>query len=599
MQKMMGCAFEKFSQMSLRTAALLCLVCLSFFAQAQVPVVGQMSSAGVLTVPAALEKINLRPYWQETTLPAAHGLSVDALMALPADQFVRNAGQMVANLGHDKELLLRTRLQFEKTDPVWTLEIPLARLDEVFVHYRFADNIWHTAHMGDRVPFKEWPFLNQHPAVQLNGIGNTVDVLLQVRHAGRFTGPVWVKSDIVFRNERLYHGLLNGLIMGFMMAMAVVCVASWRAFGNSAFNWVAVQLLMFAFAVATYQGYGDMFIWGDAYPNWRDQSKLISTMFLLAVMLPLFTTSLGMRATDNFSWGLSIFVGILVLVIGCAMSLMVPAQWRVTGAAVLSITVLSGAAWVCVTAVRRGERIGMWLSLCLGMYAFCIVATALDNLFPIEIVDITTVAPLGYAVGTLCLIYGLYRTHRFGKTVRTQDLGADRFVDALTGLPNREGFDKEFAHHILQLRALGNDAVFVLVRLAGVPELAEYIGREQFEEGVLTLGASLVSCLLPGETLARLNDTTFAIIASEHTDSASADQLASQVLARCLVAYSPGREVRSRVVILPIPSGGSLAESVLHKCESALLIAQPGKRIIKLHANGQPVHSGISLNSST
>ena len=576
--------------------AVLALGATGFFciAQAQLasPTTLLSPSPGVIEVPAGIEIFNLRPYWLEQTLPAAHGLSPDALIALPAEQFVRNTGQIAANLDYNKTLLLRTQMQFEVVDKVWILEIPMARLDEVFIHYRYAKGAWHTAHMGDKVAYKEWPFPNQHPAVQLVGTGPTLDVLLEVRHAGRFTAPVWMKGDTEFRNDRLRFGALNGLIIGFMMAMALVCVASWRAFGIGAFNWVAVQLLMFAFAVTAYQGYGDLFLWKDASPWWRDQSKLISTMFLLAVMLPLFSSVLRLRKTDPFVWGASLTAGFLTLVTGCTMAAVLPAQLRVTGAAALSILILAAATWLCIAAVRRGERIAVWLCLCFGLYAFCIIATAVDNLIRIESVDVPHIAPLGYAFGTLFLIYGMYTNHRFGTSVHQQQ-GGDRFIDVLTGLPNRDGLDKEFAHQVLQLRAQRSSAVFLLVRLQDADRDAEDLGREKFEEGVVNLAAALVGCILPGETLARLDDITFAIVASEHKDSASADQLTAQVLARSMASHGPGDKVLARVVVLPIPSGGSLLEGVLHKCEQALIAAPFGKRIIKLHASGKPINSAI------
>ena len=587
-----------FVHAALRAWALLCFACGLCSVQVHAQVASQvqpsaLAKTSVVTIPAGTKKFNLRPVWGEKIVPVAQAMSADKIMALPADQFAPDADHIAASLGYDKELWLRTQLRFEDVGKDWMLAIPMSRLDEVFVHFRFADNVWHTAHMGDKVPYTEWPFVNTNPAVKIMGPGNTLDVLIQVRHGGRFTAPVWIESDATFRFERLRYGVYNGLIIGFMIATALACVLAGRALGNRAFYWTALQSFLFALAIVAYQGYGDAFIWGDASPWWRDQSKLLVSLLVLASMLPMSASALSLHTRDRFLWRASHGASVLAVLAGLVICVYLPAQMRVPASAVVCLFVLTCVAWLCFNAVRHGERIANWACMGFGLYAVCVIATALDNIVSFRGLDMPTLAPFGYAVGTLLLIFGLMNNHRFGKTMRKQDIETNRLLDELTGLPNREGLDKEYAHQVLQLRSEHATAVFIMVRFARADELAQEQGRERFEDGIVSLSAALVGCMLPGETLARLDDATFAIIASEHNDSASADQLAAQILARCMVAQPSGKEVSARLVVLPIPAGGSLVETVLHKCESALLAAPTGKRIIKLHANGRPVNSGI------
>jgi GGDEF domain-containing protein len=555
------------------------------------PAWAQIASAepGKVVTAANFDKVNLRTHWLETVLDASHGLGPDALFALPAAQFGPSPGKIARNLGLDKVLLIKAKLQLNPTGEAAMLDIPMARLDSVRVHYRPEGGVWRSSHLGDHVPYKNWPFMNTHPSLPIVGAGASVDLLLEVRHAGRFTTPVWIKSDGVFRTERLQLGVYNGLIVGFMVAMAMVCVASWRAFGNSAFNWVAMQLLLYALGTLAYHGYGDMLIWGDANAWWRDQGKFVCSVLILAMLLPMFSAALGLRKSDRLLWILCQTAGVLTLCAAFVIPLLLAAQARVAAAAALSLCVLGAAAWLCALVVRRRERIGTWLSVCLAMYAFCIVMTAVDNVAYVELVDMATLAPVGYALGTLFVIYGLYTSHRFGNVVLAPHSGGDVRFDPSTGLPNRAGFADALAAQVLRLRFSHTVAVLLWVRLSGTQTLAQSQGRDAFEAALVKLCASLVGYLAPGETIARLEDDTLAILAGTRQDRESADLLSSQVLARCIAAFDERDQISVRMVVAPIPTVDSSMSGIAHLCERALKATPPSKHIIKLNSKGQPI----------
>ena len=348
---------------------------------------------------------------------------------------------------------------------------------------------------------------------------------------------------------------------------------------------MALQLCFFALGELAYHGYGDLLLWRDASPWWREQSKFISTMLILSTMLPAFAACAGLRSTDPLAWWGCLALGALVLCMGFATPLWLPAEGRVVVGAVLSLLVLGAAAWLCRVVLVRRERLGPWLSLCLGLYATCIVLTALEVGAVIPGSSGSVIAPAGYALGTLLLVYGLFVSHRFGK-IGPVPRRASALVDAATGLPNREAFGNELARQILALRARGQIAALLWVRLAGTEEAAQQRGREAFEASVLRWGAALADCLQPGEPLARLDDATFAIIATGHSNAKSVDALAATVLARTLSSFEARDKVDCRVVLVPLPAGRSTVEGIAHLCERALKTAPLGKRILRLRSGG-------------
>ncbi len=554
--------------------------------------VGADAGTGAVAVSAQQPLVNLRTHWQQAVLPASHGLSPDALLALPASQFSPGNSRSVPNLSAQQVLLLRTRVSFETVDKsqpqLWALEIPMARVDDVQVHHRFAGGAWRSARMGDRVPFKNWPFASNYPMLKFAQEGAQLDVLLEVRHAGRFTTPVWLQTDGVAHADQLKRNLYNGLVVGFMLASALLGLMAWRAFGNTAFVWVALQMTLFALGETAYHGHGDFLLWGDASPWWRDQSKFLSTMLILAVLIPTFAASAGLHFSERGLWLMCLAAGVLTAMVGFALPALLPAQLRVGAAMLLVLFVLGMAAWLCKRAFAQGERIAPWLLAAWILYTSCILLTAVDNSAYIEGLRAAHIAPLGYALGTVSLMYGLYASHRFGNTAAVHAGSAKALTDASTGLPNRAGFANELARHVLDLRQRRKSGAVLWLRLDGAEHLAQALGREAFEDTTVRLAAALADCLVGGETLARLADDTFVMVASEHNDSKSADQLATQVLARALAAFEPQHKVQCRVVWLPIPSGQSSPERITHVCERALARAPVGKRIIKLLPNGQP-----------
>jgi GGDEF domain-containing protein len=166
-------------------------------------------------------------------------------------------------------------------------------------------------------------------------------------------------------------------------------------------------------------------------------------------------------------------------------------------------------------------------------------------------------------------------------------------VDASTGLPNRAGFETELAQQVLQLRQSGQNGVLLWLRLDGAMAWAQRLGREAFENQAIQLSAALSDCLAKGESISRLDDSTYAIIASQRHSAAQAQALASQVLARSMAIGETRGEVTVRIVMLPLPAGSSSAAAAEHACEKALSSTAATQRIVKLRANGEVLNSGV------
>ncbi len=124
-------------------------------------------------------------------------------------------------------------------------------------------------------------------------------------------------------------------------------------------------------------------------------------------------------------------------------------------------------------------------------------------------------------------------------------LGTLEYVDEATGLPNR----RRFLELVEASLALDRPVSVIAVRFGNHDRIAETLNLPEAEAAARRIAERLAANLLPGETLARVGEADFAVLAPPPAEpGAAASELAAR-LARCAGALTVGGvEVRPRLL---------------------------------------------------
>jgi diguanylate cyclase (GGDEF)-like protein/PAS domain S-box-containing protein len=176
-------------------------------------------------------------------------------------------------------------------------------------------------------------------------------------------------------------------------------------------------------------------------------------------------------------------------------------------------------------------------------------------------------------------------------TVPKRDRDELRYLsehDALTGLYNRRGLDRQLGQALAHARRHGVPSALLLMDLDGFKQVNDRFGHLRGDRMLRDVACALRRRMRAGDTIARLGGDEFAVVARFVTE-AGAEALARDLLAvaRSAAAREPlDADIRMTmsVGLVPLPGGGQDPLAVIAAADRAMYEAK--------RAGGDAVHIG-------
>ncbi|MGB3483293.1 MAG: EAL domain-containing protein [Mycobacterium sp.] len=234
----------------------------------------------------------------------------------------------------------------------------------------------------------------------------------------------------------------------------------------------------------------------------------------------LLVMSLGALAPNEFLLVDVIFtIGVIALVAGVAVLITGPRlrTWQFQFLVVLSIAMITVSVHLSGTAATAVSLATLYVFVAFAAFflswlesAMCVAVALVSST---TVLTVSPVAPwwsaLTAASSTVVLASVIVY---FGQLMSS----AER--DALTGLPNRQGFNRLLAHEVDRAKAGGPRPVVVFVRLALFDGIHDRLGQHAGDQLIRHTVDSWLEALGPDDIVARLGDDEFAVLLPASTE---------------------------------------------------------------------------------
>ena len=111
---------------------------------------------------------------------------------------------------------------------------------------------------------------------------------------------------------------------------------------------------------------------------------------------------------------------------------------------------------------------------------------------------------------------------------RVEELDGLAHHDALIGLPNRRGFERELERLIARVARYGNDAAMLYVDVDGLKMINDSFGHRAGDEALIQIATLLTGGLRRSDVVARIGGDDFGILL-ENVDSKRAQETATRL----------------------------------------------------------------------
>ncbi len=409
---------------------------------------------------------------------------------------------------------------------------------------------------GDHVPVAQWPHPNASPLfeVQPKPLG---PVWLRLENRPAPTSPyvqLLTEDSLQFKRQWTY--LLVGGYLGFGLLVFVVGFIHARLYGDPVFDAYCMYVAcMLAFQLS-FTGMGGLFLW----PYWARFNDAAPAPFMLlmtasGIWFIRQATALARhsRRVDRAVVGFSLF------------GLVFPAIYILfNGALVYGILNLYGLLSVvlsislCAWTWYRGERYSGWLILGFlpihlsypfpALRAAGVMADSWGTQYAVLI---------GSVIEIPLLLYVLHRRAKDFSESHARLRALDS-TDPLTGLTVTPVLRLRLRDALRRARRSGHRCGVLLVELANHAEVVSREGREAGDRALVVAASRLSQVVREVDTVCRVADTRFAILAEGPQPDSARRQLAQHIVARGLEQVSrlpPDLSLRLRVVSAWAPDG--------------------------------------------
>jgi diguanylate cyclase (GGDEF)-like protein len=543
-------------------------------------------------------EIDLRSHWQATVVSSTNSVaqaSMDPQVVwdLPDAQFGPLPAQHRYKLNADQRLIGRLSISMQSQPSSLLVEMPMPRLDAVHLSYRYDAGPWTDASAGDRIAMVQWPFANRHPVFVIPAKTGQLHVVWNIAQQGLLSTPVYLRGDAGFREDRFSHALRTGALLGLALVLTLVALGAATIFQRFSFVAVALMTLCVGFAVFCQGGVAGVYLAKNS--TWfNDVSKFVTGMLFGAMIPWTIAVVAALKLSALKIWRLSqmwLVVGVL------AAAALSPTGLRDIQAFVLPLFLISSLCFaflIAASAVLRKQAHAWWPLVAVAFYSLGILAPLAAYFGYAEGPQSFMFSSLGFLVSSLLLVYALALQYRHGRMVMTRaQTSHDR--DVLTGLFNRNGFEKILRTNLKRIAAEQSSAAFLYIRVSDVQTLHELYGGEGFESGLVQIAAAVSSCVSVVDTVARISPNVFAVMVIMPPDHKLAHTLAQKIITRnmAIASHSTPMAQTLRIAMAWLPTAGSSLADIERRCNKALTKIEEGKRMVWVGG----VHGHVDANA--
>ena len=482
----------------------------------------------------------------------------------------------------------RTAAKFSLTtqkDHLFTIEVPLVRMDKVELFWRVPGQAWERAQAGDTVALSQWPMVGQFPTfvMHFEGTTSTMDVLMVMQNAGTASTAVYLKADRESRESRLLQANVAGLLIGASAMVLVVSFLLFLMYRNRSSACLLVYCTAITVGTSILNGYAAIWFTPD-WPAFNDAAKPFLGSAVSAAMLAASTYALDRIALGRRARYLSWIVVCSVLAYGVVQATFLQSHWRLLGGAAgalicaLVATVLAAAAW------QRGDGHAPWVMLSALLFTGSAVVVSLGYVQIAGMDLFAVLMTLMLIASSLVLRHVLVVRERFGRAVQGRE-HITRFRDPLTALLSYEGFERAVDNLAVRQHSGGGVAHILYFSLTALDSFRHEDGYVVWQRDLVRFAAVLQKSLGEGWHIARLSNSKFGAVRLDDHGSKTKESLLTLVLSSCArkidtEGWADRVGLRMTGTTTPLTTTG--LQEILRVLEQTIRNLPPGKRIALL-----------------
>ncbi len=428
-------------------------------------------------------------------------------------------------------LWLRFEAEVQNPQLHWKLILPLPGIDLVTLYFRDAQGQWVQQQAGDSLRMSRWPQPGRYPVFSLSHeVGKPVRYYLQIHQARvPFSAMPRVVSEAQLTTQHQTDHLLLGIYFGLAALVTLLALANAVASRDWGFASFAAYMALYAGTQGAFTGLAGLYGW----PEWPELNN--AGVFLL----PMATAAAAMwfvrivspprRFSRALDWFVLALMGLL-LAVG-VIDAVSPSPESFT-----TINALAGASLVMLlvvvgVALVEGDRHARWIALGLLPVLLATLFPLLRNLGAISSGFLTEYSlMLGSAVGAPIHFYGLHRrtSQRREPTTRAAAL---RTTDPLTGLSSPKALFAKLRQALGMAERYQQPFALLVINLTNLAKLQSEHGRETGDRAMVMAAARIRAVARPADTVARVDDSQFALLIEGPISALSANDVATKILA--------------------------------------------------------------------
>ncbi len=482
----------------------------------------------------------------------------------------------------------RTAAKFSLTtqkDHIFTIEVPLVRMDKVELFWRLPGQAWEHAEAGDTVALSKWPMVGQFPTFVMHFEGNTstMDVLMVMQNTGTASTAVYLNADRESRERRLLQANAAGLLIGASAMVLVISLLLFLMYRNRSSACLLVYCATITVGTSILNGYAAIWFTPD-WPAFNDAAKPFLGSAISAAMLAASTNALDRMALGRKGRYLAWILVCSVLAYGVAQVIFLHPHWRllggVTGALICAVAaiVLALAAW------RRGDRHAPWVMLSALLFTGSAVVVSLGYVQIAGMDLFAVLMTLMLVASSLVLRHVLVVRERFGRAVQGRE-HITRFRDPLTALLSYEGFERAVDNLAVRQHSGGGVAHILYFSLTALDSFRYEDGYVVWQRDLVRFAAVLQKSLGEGWHIARLSNSKFGAVRLDDHGSKTKESLLTLVLSSCArkidtEGWADRVGLRMTGTTTPLTTTG--LQEILRVLEQTIRNLPPGKRIALL-----------------
>jgi hypothetical protein len=482
----------------------------------------------------------------------------------------------------------RTAAKFTLATPkdhVFTIEVPLVRMDKVELFWRSVGKNWEHAEAGDKVALSKWPIVGQFPTFVLhfNDAPSTIDVLIVMQNTGTGSTAVHLNTDRESREHRLLQASAAGMLIGASAMVWIISLLLFLMYRNQSSVCLLVYCTTIVVGTSVFNGYAAIWFTPD-WPIFNDAAKpfigsVISASMLATSVSALDKVALGQRAR-YFAWT----VALSVLAYGAVQAIFLRPEWRLVGGAAGAIICVLVAVAVATRAWRRGDGYAPWVVVSALLFAGSAVVVSRGYMQIAGMDFFAVLMALMLVASSLVLRHVLIMHERSGHAVEGR-AKITRFRDPLTALLSYEGFERAVDNLAVRQHSGGGVAHILYFSLTALDSFRHEDGYVVWQRDLVRFAAVLQKSLGVGWHIARLSNSKFGAVRLDDYGSKTKESLLTLVLSSCARKIDTERwadRVGLRMTGASTPLTTTGLQEILRVLEQTVRDLPPGKRIALL-----------------